>query len=327
MKPSALFACVLLVDGSGALNPEKLKPRQTMHAAWRTQRAERTVGLARDPSPAAPGTCSKAPQHAAACARCRTAGCSPSYAWSWHAPPAMNEKKNYLPGLRKVRGVDAQYEPDVRVVARWNQSNWPGLLREKPERLRAASEAERLRLCQHYRADHNYQSWAVMLGCSGRLPTEYEPIGANQQVVVEIPCASIDLSSDPVTAGGVFDGGRYFRATHSQHAPEVCKGRRVEHIGEIGISMSVYPTAVGHFVPEQLPAALLLHATLPAHVPILVADAPVTRRYLQPLYDTGVAAPGRFMLRPLRADGTMLQAEKVLTPTLTLAPTLTLTLT
>ena len=102
----------------------------------------------------------------------------------------------------------------------------------------------------------------MLLGCPDFHPTEYEPPCANRGAVVAIACASVDLTGDSVLAGGVFDGRRFFRATHSQHPPEVCKARKVVRLPALGIAMSVYPTALGHFVPEQLPAALVLHAHL-----------------------------------------------------------------
>ena len=57
----------------------------------------------------------------------------------------------------------------------------------------------------------------------------------------------------------------------------------------------------------------MLHANLPPHVPIIVMDCPVTRRYLQPLLDSGVVPPGRVRFQPLKADGTVVRAGAVYT--------------
>ena len=213
-----------------------------------------------------------------------------------------------------VRGVDALAAKKVDVVARFNESNWPGIIRElAPGLVRAASTADRDRLCRLWAKEHWYQSWTVLLGCPGVRATEYEPPCTNVGGVVAIPCAAIDLTSDPTSAGDVYDATRWFRVTHSQHPPEVCRASRTVHLPAVGAAISVYPTAVGHFVPEQLPNVLLLHAHLPAGVPILVPDAPVSRRYLQPLMSSGQAAPGRFLFQPLRSDGTVVRADTVYT--------------
>lgn len=46
----------------------------------------------------------------------------------------------------------------------------------------------------------------------------------------------------------------------------------------VGVAISVYPEAVGHFVPEQLPKILLLNRTLPAGVPILAIESRTSSR-------------------------------------------------
>lgn len=129
-----------------------------------------------------------------------------------------------------------------------------------------------------------------------------------------IPCASIDLSGDVALTGDVFDDRRWFRVTHSQGPPEVCRMSRPVHVtGGVGVALSVYPTKLGHFVPEQLPNVLLLHAHLPPEVPIIVGDADVTRRYLSPLVRSGHAHRDRFRYMPLSSDGTVVHADTVYT--------------
>jgi hypothetical protein len=214
-----------------------------------------------------------------------------------------------------VRGVDALNGlPGVRVVARWNQSNWPGLVRERaPGIVRAASEKDRMHMCQLWKREHRYQSWPVLLGCPDALATEYEPPCANFGAVFAVECAYVDLSSDPMTTGAVFDEGRWFRATHSQHPPDVCKGRKVVHLPAVGVAISVYPFAMGHFMPEQLPHVMMLHRHLPPEVPIIVGNGSATRRFLQKLMDWGYVPPGRFRLYPFTGDGTVIHADTVYT--------------
>ena len=263
------------------------------------------------------GACVSTEPSTTACSRCRQASggvCKPAFLWQWTATLAENDAKARLPGVRLVRGVAALSEPGVRVVSQWNQSNWPGIIGElAPGLVRAATPAARTKLCQLWHREHSYQSWPVLLRCPGWRPTEYEPPCGNVGAIVQIPCANIDLSSDPVTAGAVYDDTRWFRVTHSMHPPQVCNGRREVVVGDVGVALSVYPTALGHFVPEQLPMVLLLHANLPAHVPIIVADAPVVRRYLEPLVASGVALASRFRYQSLRPDGTVLRATSVYT--------------
>lgn len=256
-------------------------------------------------------------RHEEACERCKAAGggtCKSRWSWRWTASLAENDQLTDLPGMQIVRGVDALAAKNVDIVARFNESNWPGIIRElAPGLVRAASAADRDHLCRLWAKEHWYQSWTVLLSCPGVRATEYEPPCTNIGGVVAIPCAAIDLTSDPTSAGDVYDATRWFRVTHSQHQPEVCKASRTVHLPAVGSAISVYPTAVGHFVPEQLPNVLLLHAHLPAGVPILVPDSPVAKRYLQPLMTTGQAAAGRFLFQPLRSDGTVVRADTVYT--------------
>ena len=44
-----------------------------------------------------------------------------------------------MPGLRAVRGTAALHEPGVEVVAQWQQSNWPALVRRGDVRVRAVA--------------------------------------------------------------------------------------------------------------------------------------------------------------------------------------------
>ena len=70
----------------------------------------------------------------------------------------------------------------------------------------------------------------------------------------------------------------------------------------------------GGVVAEPLPArALLLHTRIPASVPIIVADSPLVRRYVQPLIDHNVVPPGRILFHKLSKDGTVLHADNVYT--------------
>lgn len=204
--------------------------------------------------------------------------------------------------------------PGVETVAHWNQSNWPALVRKRSHRVHTATSADRARLCALWQREHSYQSFPILLGCPGRRPQEYEPCHRNENAIVRIPCASIDLSSEPVVAGGIFTRRDWFRVSHCTHPPKPCAGTRVERYPSgVGIAMSVYPTGIGHFVPEQLPRVLLLHRFIPPHVPILVADSPFVRRYLQPLIDHSVMPSSRIVFHRLRGDGTMLHASSVYT--------------
>ena len=225
-----------------------------------------------------------------------------------------NDKKTSLAGMQILRASDALKAEGVSVVASWNQSNWPGLARGlAPGIVRTASAQDKSRMCRLWAREHTYQSWPVLLGCPGIHPRENEPPCGNLAGVFGIPCATIDFTSDPTVAGAVYDDKRWFRITHSQHPPELCKAKKVVKMDKVGVAMSVYPTALGHFVPEQLPNVLLLHAHLPNDVPILVADSPVTRRYLQPIINDKRTPPNRFSFQKLSGDGTVIKANMVYT--------------
>ena len=242
-----------------------------------------------------------------ACTRCKTAGngrCVPQFRWSWNSPLEANDAGSFIPGLRTVRGMQALDEPHVHVVAQWNQSNWPGLIVGSP--VNAASAADRRKLCTLWKSEHSYQSWPVLLGCPRFRPQEFEKTCSNRGAVIEVDCALIDLASGPEVIGDVYDASRWLRASHWMHPPEPCKSTKSFRIPRIGTALSVYPFAMGHFVPEQLPSILVLHATLPADVPILVVDAPIVRRYLTPLFEVGVLARGRILWHdPSRAGQVM----------------------
>ena len=259
--------------------------------------------------------------HVIACQRCQAAsrgmggaGCQPRWGWNWKQSLQQNEQYTRLPGLTAWRGIDGVNSPGVSTVAKWNQSNWPGLLHAQPQRVRTATAADRIRLCKLWDRDHSYQSFPILLGCPGRAPREFEPLCGNDAAVVRIPCANVDLSSDPVTAGGIFDKANWFRVSHCTHPPKPCAGTRVQRFQQgVGVVMSVYPTGVGHFVPEQLPRVLLLHRHIPPEVPILVADSPFVRRYMEPLLTHGVLPPGRIAFHKLARDGTVIHADSVFT--------------
>ena len=263
----------------------------------------------------AASTCSRTLRDA--CERCQAASgpnCKQQYSWSWTASLKENDKHTYLTGVEAVRGIDALNAPRVETVDRWNQSNWPGIAKElAPGIVRAASEEDKKLLCSLWQKEHSYQAWTVLLGCPGREAEEYERPCNNIGAVVRIPCASIDLTGDSTIMGGIFDSTRWFRVGQYMHPPQVCDARRAVQMDEVGIAMSVYPTAMGHFVPEQLPKVLLLHSTLPAEVPIIVGDGPVVRRFLEPLVAMGVAKPDRFLYMPFKYDGTIVQAKSVYT--------------
>ena len=230
----------------------------------------------------ASSTCSRTLHDA--CERCRAASpqgtCKPAYKWSWQASLQENDNnKTYLHGMQGLRGIEALGAPGVETIAVWNQSNWPGIVRElAPGIVRAASEADRRLMCTIWNREHSYQSWPVLLGCPGRPPAEYEPPCANIGAIVRIPCASIDLTGDSAIAGGIFDSERWLRIGQYVHPPDICQARQAVPMGDVGIAMSVHPRDMGHFVPEQLPKVMLLHLNLPPEVPILVAEGPVVRR-------------------------------------------------
>ena len=285
-------------------------------------------------------TCASFPGVQAACERCKRASadvgrfsakgvgkasgralgrvCASTGGWDWQVGLQQNDLKARLPGFQIIRAADALsgHHGGVTVVSRVNQSNWPGIARSlAPGIVRTVSEAETARLCALWKGEHSYQSFPTLLGCPGFTAREFEPPCANVAGVYSVRCASIDLTSDPTNSGAVYDETRWFRVTHSQHPPKVCNARRVVRLPAVGVALSVYPTAVGHFVPEQLVGVLLLHAHIPPDVPIIVADAGTTRRYLQPLFDNGALAPSRIRFEPLRSDGLVVQADRVYTPT------------
>ena len=258
-------------------------------------------------------TLTAAGRHRSASASSKHDVCQPAFKWSWDKPLGSNDAGNGVGGLRAVRGVAALDEPGIEVVAQQRMSNWPALVREGAVSVRAVSEAERLRLCSLWRAEHSYQGWSVMLGCAGRAAAEYEPRCRNRAAVYRVPCGFVDLAQgDVVKDGGVYDGTRWFRDDQSRWPPNICASRRTIEMRAVAVAMSVYPEAVGHFVPEHLPKALLLHKLLPAGVPILIADSPVSQRYLAPLFRSGALPRERVHLLNLgKAQASTIRAESV----------------
>ena len=158
------------------------------------------------------------------------------------------------------------------------------------------SEAERLRLCALWHGEHSYQGWSIMLGCEGRRPAETELLCRNVGALVRLRCGFVDFAqAETVKMGGVYGDAFWLRDDQSRSPPHVCGSRRTLRMGRVAIAMSVYPEAVcprphlhpwphaqpsphphphphshseqvGHFVPEHLPKALMLHSVLPAGV-------------------------------------------------------------
>eukprot|EP00966_Prymnesium_polylepis_P033485 778578-Prymnesium_polylepis.1 len=143
-------------------------------------------------------------------------------------------------------------------------------------------------MCRLWASEHSYQSWPVLLRCPGRTPRESERTCGNTGAVVEVRCGLVDLAAGAEVLGDVYDNSRWFRASHWMHPPEPCKSKKTVRIPKIASALTVYPFAMGHFVPEQLPSLLVLHALLPSDIPILAIDAPIVRRYLQPLMEMGI---------------------------------------
>jgi len=72
---------------------------------------------------------------------------------------------------------------------------------------------------------------------------------------------------------------------------------------------------MGHFVPEQLPSLLVLHALLPSDIPILAIDAPIVRRYLQPLMEMGIVHDKRIIFHNAQRTGPItIRADSVYMP-------------
>ena len=63
--------------------------------------------------------------------------CRPSH--SHFSRATLAGQGNSVPGLRAVRGIAALHEPGVEVVAQWQQSNWPALVRRGDVRVRAVA--------------------------------------------------------------------------------------------------------------------------------------------------------------------------------------------
>ena len=347
-----ILMAVLVWNSSTPRAPPNAHRRQRAHhSAWKATRAWALANVQR-PKVAPLSSCAHVKSGDAACRACVAAGagssCVPSTR-SWAGIERNGRPSDpVLPGLRAVRGMDVLRESGVHRLAHWNQSNWPSILASvAPGLVRAVSQTEHARLCTLWKRAHSYFSWPVLLGCPGRTAFEYEPPCANVGAIARIACATIDLASDPLYQGGLFEGRRWFDVqpsvappnvrdampgatpavperqapqptrvapllahvpvpalapagmhprssqrpaifahahTRAVPAPQVCsrRGRRgdaaVMQMGEVGWATSAYSSYVGHFVPEQLPNLLLLHAHLPQATPILVPDVPVARR-------------------------------------------------
>ena len=93
--------------------------------------------------------------------------------------------------------------------------------------MRAASEAERLRLCALWRGEHSYQGWSIMLGCEGRRPAETEPLCTNVGALVRLRCGFVDFAqAETVKMGGVYGEDFWLRDDQSRAPPHVCGSRR-----------------------------------------------------------------------------------------------------
>ena len=97
------------------------------------------------------------------CERCKAASadgktCKARRGWNWRQTLKENDVLTDLPGTPLVRGIDALTAPGVGVVASFNQSNWPGIVRElAPSLVRAASDSDREKLCSMWTKEHSYQ--------------------------------------------------------------------------------------------------------------------------------------------------------------------------
>ena len=103
-----------------------------------------------------------ADSHKRLCERCKAASdgktCKARRGWNWRQTLEENEALTDLPGTPLVRGVDALRAPGVRVVASFNQSNWPGIVRDlAPNLVRAASDFDWEKLCSMWTKEHSYQ--------------------------------------------------------------------------------------------------------------------------------------------------------------------------
>ena len=111
------------------------------------------------------------PSHIAACNACKAAGhgkCNTNWAWNWQVPLEVNDRATQLPGLKAWRGIDGTKAPGVETIVHWNMSNWPSLLRKQRSRVRTATPADRARMCNLWKRDHNYQSFPILLGAALR---------------------------------------------------------------------------------------------------------------------------------------------------------------
>ena len=268
--------------------------------------------------------CQKPPEPRAVCKTCLANShsfghkkCDAHYSWKWDKSISEQASLNRVPGLRTVFGIAAANESDVRTVRTWRQSNWPALIMTGIATIEAATPADRLRLCSHWHNAQNsvgsrrgggengsytsssYTSWPLLLRCPGVRFREFEDICANRASVFALPCALVDYAQDnpEVSHASIYDGSRYYQLEQSRWPANPCMSERTKHVPEVAVTLSVYPTAVGHFVPELIPKLILLNASLPADTPILVPESEASRRYLKPLFDSRALDPRRIIFR------------------------------
>lgn len=254
----------------------------------------------------------------AACARASGGACRPQYTWSWTGDPAENDRGTFYPGLQAVRGLDVLLSPGVTTVARWGQSNWPALLvRSRSGGVRATTRARRNRMCHLWQNASVHHSWPILLGCPGwdRKAHGAEAKCATQTAVFRSECSFVDFAAPPHgwhVKGTIYNARQWFRLDQSKTPPAACHSKRTLRLSAFGTSVGVFAHQTGHFVAEQLAHLLLLHDTIPAGVPILAINSPVTRRYLQPLFDSAVVPRDRVWLEwPLALTSTTIHAASV----------------
>ena len=246
--------------------------------------------------------------HMRACAAPqRTCADVPRYGWNWTVPPARNLHASSAPGLRIVRGIDVVRENDVQILSSFKQSNWPALNRAG-HGVRATSQAQRERMCRLWRHTSTlYQSWPILLGCPGWRDLDFasgeESECTTRTAVFGVECAYVEFASHEEqqrgrVPGSLYDAKRWYQLDQSRWPPNVCAQQSVERVPDFATSLGVNPRQVGHWLSEQLPHVLLLYDTVPKHVPVLVADSPVSRRYLGALFANGALRAERIWLAP-----------------------------
>ena len=228
---------------------------------------------------------------------------APRYGWNHSASPAVNAHTSVAPGLRAIRGIDVFQEREgVSIVTSWWQSNWPALVRQGHS-VRAASSAHQERICNLLQpTSDRYQSWPILMGCPGWEGLDYpegeEAECTTRSAVFRVACAYVEFppleeQRRGKVLGSLYDATRWFQTDQSRWPPDLCAARPVHRRRAFATSLGVNPTQVGHWLSEQLGHVLLLHDSVPSHVPILVVDSSATRRYLAPLFANGVLREDR----------------------------------